>query len=173
TSTVGPLRPSVVVCGQFGARTPGDAKFELRPLLSTLKTDYVDVLALHYVESASEWAELSAPSGVVEYLNEAKRDGVVRRLGVASHQGRLASEIARSGLVDSLMIRYDAAHRGAEHEVFPVTDALGVPVIACTAQRWGALPKPTRDDPAGFVAPRATDWYRFVLQSPSVSVTLA
>ena len=71
------------------------------------------------------------------------------------------------------MVRYNASDRGAEREVFPVTDSLGVPVIAYTAQRWGALLQPTRDDPPGFVTPRAPDWYRFVLQSPSVSVTLA
>ena len=38
------------------------------------------------------------------------------------------------------MIRYNAAHRGAEREVFPVTEALGLPVIAYTALRWGGAP---------------------------------
>ncbi len=46
------------------------------------------------------------------------------------------------------MVRYNAAHRGAEREVFPVTDALGLPVIAYTALRWGLLAgglgRPTR-----------------------------
>ena len=62
------------------------------------------------------------------------------------------------------MIRYNAAHRGAEREVFPVTDALGLPVIAYTALRWGGLLRPTPDDPPGFVVPPAPAWYRFVLQ---------
>ena len=52
------------------------------------------------------------------------------------------------------MIRYNAAHRGAEREVFPVTDAIGMPVIAYTALRWGALLRPTPDDPPGFRVPR-------------------
>ena len=71
------------------------------------------------------------------------------------------------------MIRYNAAHRGAETEVFPVTDALGLPVIAYTCLRWGALLRPTPDDPPGFTVPRAPSWYRFALQSPSVTVALA
>jgi aryl-alcohol dehydrogenase-like predicted oxidoreductase len=81
--------------------------------------------------------------------------------------------MAKSGLLDTIMIRYNAAHRGAEREVFPVTQPLGLPVIAYTALRWGALMRPTPDDPAGFLVPPAPTWYRFVLQYPAVAVTLA
>ena len=97
----------------------------------------------------------------------------MRRLGVTSHQRPLAAEMARGGLLDLLMIRYNAAHRGAEQEVFPVTDALGMPVIAYTALRWGGLLQPTPDDPHGFVVPLASAWYRFALQAPAVTVALA
>jgi len=72
-----------------------------------------------------------------------------------------------------LMVRYNAAHRGAEMEVFPVADARGLPVVAYTALRWGALLGSTQDDPPGFTVPRAPAWYRFVLQAPSVAVVLA
>ena len=81
--------------------------------------------------------------------------------------------MAQSGLLDVVMIRYNAAHRGAERDLFPVTDALGLPVIAYTALRWRALTQPTPSDLAGFVVPQAPAWYRFVLQSPSVTVTMA
>jgi aryl-alcohol dehydrogenase-like predicted oxidoreductase len=81
--------------------------------------------------------------------------------------------MVQSGLLDALMIRYNAAHRGAEKDVFPVTDAMRIPLISYTAQRWGALPQATRDDPPGFTVPAAPEWYRFVLHSPSVAVVLA
>jgi aryl-alcohol dehydrogenase-like predicted oxidoreductase len=172
-STLGNDRKSVVVCAQFGGRNQADAAEELRSALATLGTDYIDVLTLYYVEKEEEWAEITAPDGALRYLRDAKRDGTVRRLGVTSHQRKLAARMADSGLLDLLMIRYNAAHRGAEREVFPVTVALGLPVIAYTALRWGALLQPTPDDPPGFSVPRATDWYRFVLQNPAVALTLA
>jgi aryl-alcohol dehydrogenase-like predicted oxidoreductase len=81
--------------------------------------------------------------------------------------------MAASGLLDLVMVRYNAAHRGAERDVFPVTRPLGLPVIAYTALRWGALARPTPDDPPGFSVPRPPLWYRFVLQHPAVAVTLA
>ena len=170
---LGTQRDSVVVCAQFGARAASEAALELRSILDTLGTDYVDALTLYYVERQAEWNALAAPRGALPYLRDAQRDGAVRRIGITSHQRTLAAQIARSGLVDLLMERYNAAHRGAEREVFPVTDALGIPVIAYTATRWGALMRPTRDDPPGFDVPPAPQWYRFVLQSPSVSVVLA
>jgi aryl-alcohol dehydrogenase-like predicted oxidoreductase len=172
-AALGPGRSSVVVCAQFGARTAADAATELRSALATLGTDYIDVLTLYYVEGADEWDELAGSGGALGYLRDAKRDGLVRRIGVTSHQRPLAARMAESGLLDLVMVRYNAAHRGAERDVFPVTGRLELPVIAYTALRWGALARPTPDDPPGFVVPRPPAWYRFVLQRPAVAVTLA
>ncbi len=172
-AALGPRRESIVVCVQFGARTAADAAKELRSILALLGTEYIDALTFYYVERSAEWRTLTAPGGALSYCQAAKRDGIIRSLGVTSHQRALAAEMARTGLLDALMIRYNAAHRGAEREVFPVTDAIGMPVIAYTGLRWGALLQPTPDDPPEFHIPRAPDWYRFVLQSASVAVALA
>ena len=172
-ASLGPRRDEVVVCAQFGAASAADAAEELRAALALLRTDYVDVLTHYYVERKEEWQALCAPDGGLTYLRAARRDGVVRRIGVTSHQRPLAAEMARSGLLDCVMLRYNAAHRGAETDVFPTTDAANVPVIAYTATRWGALMQATPDDPPGFVVPGGSQWYRFVLHSPSVAVVLA
>jgi aryl-alcohol dehydrogenase-like predicted oxidoreductase len=171
-ASLGPKRDTIVVCVQLGARTAADAQRELRSVLDALRTDYVDVITLYYVESADEWTRLRAPGGALEFCRAAKKDGTIRRIGITSHQRPLAAEMARSGDLDALMIRYNAAHRGAESDVFPVTTALGIPVIVYTALRWGALLEATRSDPPGFHTPPADSWYRFVLQNPAASVVL-
>src|SRR5262249_12996612 len=125
-----------------------------------------------YVEEIEEWRQIIGPGGALEYCRAAQRDGWVRMIGLTSHQRPLAAEAAQSGLLDMLMIRYNAAHRGAEKEVFPVTDARNLPVVVYTCLRWGGLLQPTTADPPGFVVPRAPAWYRFALQTPSVSVAL-
>jgi aryl-alcohol dehydrogenase-like predicted oxidoreductase len=172
-SALGARRESVVVCAQFGARDAAEASTELRSALAALGTDYIDVLTAYYVERPDEWDGLTAPGGALRYLRDARRDGIVRRIGITSHQRTLAARMAESGLLDAVMIRYNAAHRGAERDVLPVTRRLGLPVIAYTALRWGALLRPTPDDPPGFSVPGPPDWYRFVLQHPAVAVTLA
>ncbi len=170
---LGPRRENVVLCIQLAARGAKQAADELRWVLGTLKTDYVDVVTFYYVEHAEEWNALVAPGGAWEYCRAAKADGLIRRIGLTSHQRPLAAEMAASGLLDVLMIRYNAAHRGAEQEIFPVSLARSIPVIAYTALRWRALLRPTKDDPPGFQVPQAASWYRFVLDSDSVAVVLA
>lgn len=169
---LGSQRKEAIVCVQFEARTAADAERELQQILRELRTDYVDVLTFYYVEAASEWQQIIGPDGALEYCRAAQREGRVRLLGVTSHQRKLAAAMAKSGLLDLLMIRYNAAHRGAEQDIFPVTDALRMPVVVYTCLRWGALLQPTPDDPPGFVVPRAPAWYRFSLQSPAVTVAL-
>jgi predicted aldo/keto reductase-like oxidoreductase len=169
---LGSRRRSVIVCVQFEARTASDAEKELDGMLRAIRSDYVDVLTFYYVEAQSEWDEIAGPGGALEFCRRAQQRGAVRLLGLTSHQRPLAAQIARTGLIDMLMIRYNAAHRGAETQIFPVTDALGMPVVTYTSLRWGALLQPTPEDPPDFRPPPAPAWYRFVLQNPAATVTL-
>ena len=72
-----------------------------------------------------------------------------------------------------LMIRYNAAHTGAEEDVFPVTSELAMPVVTFTGVRWRDLLNRTPDDPPGFEPPSAADCYRFCMAHPAVTVALA
>ncbi|GMV93619.1 MAG: hypothetical protein AMXMBFR82_33970 [Candidatus Hydrogenedentota bacterium] len=168
--SLGKTRKDVFVAVQFLARTADDARRELNSILESLRTDYVDVLTYYYVEHVDEWAEIAGAGGASEVVRKAKASGVVRSIGLTSHQRPLAASIAGRGEIDMIMVRYNAAHRGAEQDVFPVTRQLGIPVVAYTALRWGALMNVTPDDPTGFCAARAPDWYRFVLMNPDVTV---
>lgn len=169
---LGARRGEIAVCVQFEARTAGEAKIEFEHILTQLRTDFIDGLTFYYVEEAAEWQQIIEPGGALEFCTAAQREGRTRMLGVTSHQRRLAAEMAASGLLDMLMIRYNAAHRGAEHDIFPVTAERGLPVVVYTCLRWGALLRATPEDPPGFVVPSAPAWYRFALQHPAVTVAL-
>ena len=73
---------------------------------------------------------------------------------------------------DAIMVRYNAAHPGAEREVFPQLAMRRPGVVAFTATRWGTLLDP-KLTPEGERTPRASDCYRFALTNPNVDVTLA
>lgn len=169
---LGPRRQDVLVCVQLEARSAADAERELEAILQELHSDYVDVLTFYYVEELAEWEQIIAPGGALSFCRQAQRQGRVRYLGLTSHQRKLAADCARTGLLDLLMIRYNAAHRGAEHDVFPVTDVMDMPVVVYTCLRWGALLEKTPDDPPNFAVPGAAAWYRFALAWSSVTVAL-
>jgi predicted aldo/keto reductase-like oxidoreductase len=169
---LGARRESVALAVQLESATAAQAAGELDGMLAQLGTEYVDVVTYYYVEREHEWQTIIGSSGAHEAMLRARAMGKLRLLGVTSHQRPLAARMAQSGLLDLLMIRYNAAHCGAEREIFPITDRLGMPVVAYTGVRWGALMQPTPDDPPGFVPPSAPDCYRFVLGCPSVAIAL-
>ena len=166
-------RTRIVLATQLYAHRGPKIFRELEKALKDLKTDWLDVVTFYYMESETEWAEISGPGGELEALRGAQQQGKVRSIGLTTHQRALGAKVAETGAVDLLMIRYNAAHRGAEQDVFPLTRRMKLPVVCYRALRWGGLLKPTQDDPPGFKLPPAPEWYRFALANPAANVVLA
>ncbi|HLY17477.1 MAG TPA: aldo/keto reductase [Bryobacteraceae bacterium] len=169
---LGAARSKVVVAVQFQSRNRCEAASEFEFYLEQLRTDYIDIATLYYVESSAEWDTITAPDGTRKYLQAEKQAGRLRLIGLTTHQRPLAANWAQTGLLDMLMVRYNAAHRGAEDDLFPVTSPRRIPVVTFTGLRWGALLKPTPDDPPGFRPPTPADCYRFCLANRNVAVAL-
>ena len=71
-----------------------------------------------------------------------------------------------------MMIRYNAAHRGAEQDIFPHLTQHDPGVISFTATRWRYLVRRPRGWPKDGRIPTAGMCYRFVLSNPQVDVCL-
>lgn len=145
---------------------PGAVRRAAEAAMRTLGVDFLDVLQLYWL------GKMSALTGAVEAEMAKLRDeGKVRALGVSIHDRPRAGKLARGSILDLLMIRYNAAHPGAEQEIFPHLDQRRPAVIAYTATAWRRLLRA----PRGWEGrvPTAGDCYRFCLTSPHVDVVLA
>jgi aryl-alcohol dehydrogenase-like predicted oxidoreductase len=114
---------------------------------------------------------MSALTGKVqEELAELRDEGKIRAAGASIHDRKRAGRLAEDSILDLLMIRYNAAHPGAEQEIFPHLARRRPAVIAYTATAWRRLLRP----PRGWKGrvPTAGDCYRFCLTSPHVDVVL-
>lgn len=145
---------------------PGSVERALR----ALGTDYVDILCL-------AWWNGMPPARIVDRAMALRDSGKVRRLMVSCHERPTFARFIDDGRYDALMLRYNAAHPGAEREVFPFVEAAGSReqrpgVVAFTATRWGTLLQP-RFTPEGDRTPSASDCYRFALSHPTVEVCLS
>jgi aryl-alcohol dehydrogenase-like predicted oxidoreductase len=109
---------------------------------------------------------------VREELQAVRESGLVRAVALSCHDRRFAPQLAPEGVVDALMIRYNAAHRGAETEVFPALPEPRPAIVRYTATRWRYLLRRPRGYPAGGRVPTAAVCYRFVLSNPAVDVCL-
>jgi aryl-alcohol dehydrogenase-like predicted oxidoreductase len=105
-------------------------------------------------------------------MRRLREEGKTRAIGFSSHDRRLAAALARELPADVLMVRYNASHRGAEHEVFDALADLGAArpgIMAYTATRWGMLLKPLPE--LGFASPMtAPECYGFALDHPMVDM---
>jgi uncharacterized protein len=96
--------------GQYmRTREPRQAERHAEDLLRRLGTDYVDTLALHFVDELDEWAEVSAPGGTLEIAQRWKEQGKARAVGMSSHKVGAAMAAVESGLVDILMFPVNPA----------------------------------------------------------------
>ena len=146
----------------FLARSP---RRRVEKALRLLGTDYLDVLQLF-------WAGVGASLAprMLDELVRLREEGKVRAVGVSTHDRPRAGRLALDSPLDLLMIRYNAAHPGAERDVFPHLAARRPSVVAYTATAWTRLLRRSRrwDGPPM----SAGECYRFCLSSPHVDVVL-
>jgi aryl-alcohol dehydrogenase-like predicted oxidoreductase len=139
----------------------------LRRGLAGAGLDHADVLILGYFPRP-------VPRRLVDGALRMKEKGLVRFIGVSSHSRKMLAGLAAGGPFDVLHLRYSAAHRGAETEVFPflAPEPEKRPgIVAFTATRWGQLLK-AKKMPPGETPASAPECYRFVLSNPAVDVSM-
>ncbi|MFN7130910.1 MAG: aldo/keto reductase [Myxococcales bacterium] len=155
----------VLATGPSLAYFGGSVRRAAERTLKTFGIDRIDVFQLFWLGRMSAWS-----NGTVEELLKLKEEGKVRAIGISIHDRPRAGRLAEDSPLDLLMLRYNAAHPGAEREVFPHLKKRQPSVVAYTATSWRRLLK----KPAGWDGPAmsAGDCYRFCLSSPHVDLVL-
>lgn len=77
--------------------------------LEKLGTDYVDFGFLHCVDENEDFDKL-VQIGVLDYLKELRKQGVVRHIGFSSHTPSVANRILDTGLIDMMMFSINPAY---------------------------------------------------------------
>jgi aryl-alcohol dehydrogenase-like predicted oxidoreductase len=144
-----------------------DLEQTLEKRLRQLRTDRIDVFHFLGVMKPKDLTPR-----VRDQLARLRGDPRVGAVGISCHNRGLAGQLAADGALDCLMIRYNAAHRGAETDVFPRLAVHDPGVVTYTATRWTALLRRTRGWPKDGPIPTAGQCYRFVLTDPHVDVCL-
>jgi len=155
----------ILACGPGFGYFGGSVKRACERILEKLGTDYIDVFQLFWLGRTS-----ALTSSTIEALVSLRESGMVRAIGVSIHDRKRAGRLADDSALDMLMIRYNAAHTGAEQDIFPYLAKRKPSIVSYTATRWRALLK----RPKGWEGPvmTAADCYRFCLHNPHVDLVL-
>lgn len=94
-------------------------KASFEDLLHRLQTTYIDVGMIHYVDSDEDFENVCA-NGVLDYARDLQQKGVIRHLGMSSHNPLVALRAVETGLFDVLLFSINAAYdlEKAETDIF-------------------------------------------------------
>ena len=82
-------------------RTYDGAKAQFERSLQRLRVSQVDLIQLHNLLGEDEWEVAMGPGGALEYLIEAREQGLVKHIGVTGH------EVAIAGMHQRSLERFD------------------------------------------------------------------
>jgi aryl-alcohol dehydrogenase-like predicted oxidoreductase len=84
-------RKDFFLATKTGKRTYQEAREEIHRSLDRLKTDRLDLIQLHGLQHPDEWDTAMGPGGALEAAIEARKDGLVRFIGVTGHGWMIAA----------------------------------------------------------------------------------
>lgn len=118
-------RDELIIATKVGAKivdgqrvmdnSPLFLKEEVEKSLQRLKTDYIDLLYIHFPD------EQTPKDEAIGALKELKDEGKIRAIGVSNFSLEQLQEANKDGYVDVVQEHYNLIYRDAEKEMFPYT----------------------------------------------------
>ena len=87
-------------------------------LLARLRTDYIDLGMIHFVDTEQDW-ERATSGPFLDYVKELKAAGTIRHIGMSTHNPAMAQRAVESGLVEMILFSVNPAF-----DMHPATDDL-------------------------------------------------
>ena len=136
-------RDEVFLATKINKRRHGDVLNELQQNLKELQTDHVDLIQVHAINTMADLEAALAPDGALRALEEARRQGMTRFIGITGHARPwvLAHALERYDF-DTVLVALGAVDRlvtGPEQSVLPVAQRKDVGVIAMKVYGHGEL----------------------------------
>jgi aryl-alcohol dehydrogenase-like predicted oxidoreductase len=134
--------------------------------LKALGIEVADILLLG-------WHNDDPTNRILDQALQLQADGLVKHLAISGHHRPFFGELVqRAGSqIDIVMTRYNAAHPGAEQDIFPHLPEKRMGLMAYTATCWGRLLNPKKMPP-GEPPLTSSDCYRFALSSEHIDTCM-
>ena len=144
-------RDKIVLSHHLGSNYKGNKYMKTRSIkkctetfenyLKVMKTDYVDLLFVHFVMHQKQYEEILKPNGVLELALKLKEEGKARYVGISTHSAKVAIRAAESGKFDVIMIQVNLASNAMplRNEMLSTSAKNGVGIIAMKPFGGGTL----------------------------------
>lgn len=126
-------RNEVFLSTKVKSRDPDEAMRQIETSLKRLKTDHLDMLKIHDVQTPSDVEAISAKGGLIDILPRMKEQGVTRFIGFSGHTEAAALKLmAEKGIFDSMLMamnHYNGNKEQRQQVVIPAAKAQGMGVM--------------------------------------------
>ena len=106
------MREKVFIATKTGAKTPEAVRAQVETSLKNLRTDYIDIYQFHCADQCYRPGD---GTGMYECMQELKKEGKIRHIGITAHKLYIAEEAVDSGLYETL--QYPFSYLSSEKEI--------------------------------------------------------
>ncbi|MDO5574169.1 MAG: aldo/keto reductase [bacterium] len=105
--------------GQYvKTRKVPEVKIAFQDLLTRLRTDYIDLGMIHFVDEPAEFQSIMNGE-FIEYVKSLKADGTIRHIGLSTHNPEVGKLAAESGIIEMILFSINPAF-----DMLPATEDL-------------------------------------------------
>ncbi len=97
------VRKNIFIATKTMAKNTEEMKSQLETSLKLLNTDYIDIYQFHCAERCYKPED---KTGMYELMEDFKRQGMIRHIGITAHKIGVAEEIIDSGLYETLQFPF-------------------------------------------------------------------
>ncbi len=128
------VRKYIIISTKSMARDAKTLREHIETSLSRMKTDYIDLFQFHFVREM-----ITQDSELYQAALEAKRAGLIRHIGVTTHDLELAFRLVDSGLFETMQYPFSYLSQPREIELVRHCGELDVGYIAMKGLAGGLL----------------------------------
>lgn len=152
---MGRNRKELIIATKSGARNCEGVKTHLANSLKMLGTDYIDLYQFHGVNDMKNLDMVLDLKGPISVIEKAMKDGIIKHLGISSHNSDVAKKAVQTDRFETLMFPFNFVTSEPVADLIPLCRQHDIGFIAM---------KPL----AGGMLDNATLAFKYLLQFPDV-----
>lgn len=133
-------RDGLIIATKSTERTREGIEVHLHQSLERLKVSFIDLYQFHGVNDLTNLTKVLDPAGPIAVIKDAQKHGLVRHIGITSHNKDTAKEAVKSGQFATIMFPFNFMTPEPALEVLPLTRERGTGFIAMKPLEGGMLP---------------------------------
>lgn len=130
------VRSKIFIATKTTGKNPEAVKRQLDESLHNLRTDVIDVYQFHCVDQCYRPGD---GTGMYELMQDLKRQGIIRHIGITAHKIGIAEEIVESGLYETLQFPFSYLSGEREEKLVRSCAEKGIGFVCMKALAGGLI----------------------------------